>query len=121
MMMTTSTKSKFFRKQLRKNLSYLFNFCIIGILIGLLVFIFCQKEQNLKVQSIKVNSGWGYSITNNNKTIIKQTIIPAVSKSKSFQTEKEAITVGQLVVKKLKANLSPTITKNDLILLKIKL
>jgi hypothetical protein len=31
------------------------------------------------------------------------------------------LAVGQLVLKKLNSNLSPTITKNDLILLKIKI
>jgi hypothetical protein len=87
----------------------------------LLLFIFCQKEENLKVQSIKVNDGWGYCISNKKKIIIKQTFIPVISEYKSFQTQKEALTVGQLVLKKLETNLSPTITKNDLILLKIRI
>ncbi|QKJ62509.1 DUF4907 domain-containing protein [Flavobacterium sp. M31R6] len=121
MTMITNRKSKFFRKQLRKNLSYMFNLLIITFLIGLLIFIFCQKEKKLNVQSIKINHGWGYAITNNNQIIIKQTIIPAISEHKSFQTEKEAIAVGKLVIKKLNANKSPTITKNELILLKIRL
>jgi hypothetical protein len=70
---------------------------------------------------MKVTNGWGYQITNNDILIIKQSIIPVISNSKSFKTEKEALAVGQLVVKKLNANNSPTITKNDLILLKIKM
>jgi hypothetical protein len=118
--MTTSPENKFFWKQFQKNLSYLFNLCIITFLLGLLLFIFCEKKENLKLQSIKVNDGWGYVISSNKKIIIKQTVIPVISKYKSFQTEKEALTVGQLVLKKLETNLSPTITKNDLILLKIK-
>lgn len=120
MMTTTSCKSKFFRKQIRKNLSYIFNLFIITFLIGLLIFIFCQKEKSLNVQSIKTNQGWGYTITNNNRIIIKQTVIPVISEHKSFLTEKEAMTVGQLVIKKLNANKSPSITKNELILLKIR-
>jgi hypothetical protein len=117
---TTSTKNKFFWKHFQKNLFYLFNLCIIIFSIGLLIFVFTQKEQDLKVESIKVGHGWGYSITYNDKLIIKQTSIPVISEYKSFKTEKEALAVGQLVVKKLNANLSPTITENDLILLKIK-
>jgi hypothetical protein len=119
--MTTNSKSKFFRKKLRKNLSYIFNLFIITFLIGLLIFIFCQKEKNLNVQSLKVNDGWGYAITNNNQIIIKQTVIPVISEHKSFLTEEEAMAVGQLVIKKLSTNKSPTITKNELILLKIRL
>lgn len=88
---------------------------------AILIFIFCQKENNLTVAALKINQGWGYVITNNDKIIIKQTVIPVISENKSFQTEKEAIAVGQLVVKKLETNLSPTITKKDLILLKIRL
>ena len=118
---TTNSKSKFFRKQLRKNLSSVFNLSIILFVIALLIFIFCQKEKSLNVQTIKINQGWGYTITNNNRVIIKQTVIPVISEHKSFQTEKEAMTVGQLVIKKLNANKSPTITKNELILLKIRL
>lgn len=94
---------------------------IIVFLIGFLFFIFCQKEENLKVQPLKTNTGWGYAISNDKKIIIKQTVIPVISTSQSFQTEKEAFQVGNLVLKKLRANLSPTITKNDLILLKIKI
>lgn len=122
--MTTTTntiKIKFFRDQFRKNLSIPFNASLIIILVALLLFIFCPKEKILNVKTIKLNPGWGYNITYNNHTIIKQTIIPAISQNKSFGTEKEALAVGQLVVKKLETNLPPTITKNDLILLKIKL
>ena len=90
-------------------------------IIGSVLFIFCRKEQDLKIQSIKTGNGWGYIIKNYNKTIIKQTIIPEISEFKSFKTEKEALAVGQLVLQKLNSNNSPTITKNDLILLKIKM
>ena len=90
-------------------------------MIGLLIFVFCQKKESLKIQSIKINNGWGYYITKNEKIIIKQTVIPVISKNKSFQTERDALSIGQLVLKKLDSNLSPTITKNDLILLKIKI
>jgi hypothetical protein len=119
--MTINTTNKFFWKKFQKNLSYTLNLCLIVFLIGLLIIVFYQKEQNLKVQSIRVANGWGYCIANNDKIIIKQTIIPVISESKSFKTEKEALAVGQLVLQKLDSNNSPTITKNDLILLKIKM
>jgi hypothetical protein len=119
--MTTSPKNKSFWKQFQKDLSYILNLCIITFLLGLLLFIFCERKENLKLQSIRVNDGWGYTISNNEKIIIKQTVIPVISEYKSFKSEKEALTVGQLVLKKMETNLSPTITKNDLILLKIKI
>ena len=118
--MTINTTNKFFWKKIQKNFSYNTNLYLIIFLIGLLIFTY-SGEENLKVQSIRVADGWGYSIANDDKIIIKQTIIPVISDSKSFKTEKDALAVGRLVLQKLSSNNSPTITKNDLILLKIKL
>ncbi len=120
MMITNKSNNKFFRKFLWKNLSFLLNLSLCIFITALLLFIFQKKEQDLIIQSIKTANGWGYVIKNNDKIIIKQSIIPAISNYKSFETEKEALAVGQLVVQKLDSNNSPTITKNDLILLKIK-
>lgn len=118
-MIINNTTNKFFWKKNQKNFSYLLNLCLIAFVIGLLTITFCQEKQDLKLQSIKINNGWGYVITNSGKIIIRQSVIPVISKSKNFNTEKEALAVGQLVLKKLKSDNSPTITKNDLILLKI--
>ncbi|PJJ09537.1 uncharacterized protein DUF4907 [Flavobacterium sp. 1] len=120
-MIINNSNNKFFWEKSQKNLSYILNLGLILFIIGLLLFIFCRKEHDLKIQSLKTINGWGYIIKNSDKIIIRQTIIPVISESKSFKTEKEALAVGQLVVKKLKSNNSPTITKNDLILLKIKM
>lgn len=80
----------------------------------------CNRKETLQLQSIKSGLGWGYTITYNEKIIINQTVIPVISYSKSFKSEEEALKVGNLVLQKLKDNLSPTVTKKDLILLKIK-
>ena len=81
----------------------------------------CTKNETLKVESFKTTSGWGYLLSYKNKIIIKQSIIPVINDTKSFSTEEDAIKVANLVAKKLKENNSPTVTKNDLILLKIKI
>jgi uncharacterized protein YehS (DUF1456 family) len=121
MMTTINHRIKFLRKNIRRNFIHLFNLYLITFLLGTIIFVFCKKEENLKVESIKTNNGWGYAILNNDKIIIKQTIVPAVSQHKCFQSEKEALAVGQLVVHKLKSDLAPTITKRDLVSLKIKI
>lgn len=120
-MIINKSNYKFFWGKTQKNFSYILNLSLIVFIIGLVLFIFCRKEQDLKIQSLKTINGWGYVIKNNDKIIIKQSIIPVISESKSFKTEKEALAVGQLVIQKLNSNNSPTITKNDLILLKIKM
>lgn len=86
-----------------------------------LQFTACTKSPALKTESFHTAFGWGYTVSYKNEVIIKQSIIPAINDTKSFATEKDALKVGNLVVKKLKQNISPSVTKNDLILLKIKL
>ncbi|MFH6995603.1 DUF4907 domain-containing protein [Flavobacterium sp. FlaQc-48] len=112
--MTTiiNTKRRFFWAKIQKNLLF---FLLV------LQFTACTKSEPLKTESFKTAWGWGYTITYKNEIIIKQSIIPAINDSKSFATEKDALKVANLVVTKLKKNISPTVSKNDLILLKIKL
>lgn len=111
-MTTITNTTQFFRAKIRKNLLFLFL---------VLQMIACTKNESLKVESFKTTSGWGYLISNKNKIIIKQSIIPVINDIKSFETEEDAKKVGNLVAKKLHGNNSPTVTKNDLILLKIKI
>ncbi|MET3029252.1 DUF4907 domain-containing protein [Flavobacterium sp. UW10123] len=87
----------------------------------LLLFTACAKKEALTSSSFKTNSGWGYTIAYKEKVLIKQSIIPVINNIKSFETEKDALKVADLVKQKLTQNLSPTVTKNELILLKIKL
>jgi len=91
------------------------------IVFVILLLASCAKKETLTTASFKTNSGWGYTIAYKEKVLIKQSIIPLISDTKSFETEDDALKVADLVKQKLKQNLSPTVTKNELILLKIKL
>ncbi len=93
----------------------------IKIIVVLFLFISCNSNEKYLVKSIKVKNGWGYTIAINDKIVIKQTLIPTVSNQVSFTTEDDALKVGNLVLERIKQNLSPTIAKNDLILLEIDL
>lgn len=91
------------------------------VVFTILFFIACAKKETLTTASFKTNSGWGYTIAYKEKVLIKQSVIPVISDTKSFETETDALKVADLVKQKLQQNLSPTVTKNELILLKIKL
>ncbi|URM38465.1 DUF4907 domain-containing protein [Flavobacterium anhuiense] len=110
--MTITNIKQFFWSNIQKNLM---------VFTVLLLFSACTKKEALTSASFKTNSGWGYSIAYKEKVLIKQSIIPVISDTKSFETESDALKVAELVKQKLKQNLSPTVTKNELILLKIKL
>jgi hypothetical protein len=110
---TTNTKRQFLRSKIRK---------ILVFVLMVIQFTACVKnEKTFKTESFRTTSGYGYSIILKNKIIIRQSIIPVINDTKSFSTEGDALKVADLVVKKLNQNISPTVTKNDLILLKIKL
>ena len=110
-MMTINTTKQFFWDKIQKNLRFL-------LLVLLLTS--CNKQSSFKIESFKTDNGWGYSIASRDKVLIKQSIIPVINKTKSFTTEEDALKVGNLVIEKLNKDLAPTVTKNDLILLKIK-
>ncbi|MFC5681654.1 DUF4907 domain-containing protein [Flavobacterium sp. MAHUQ-51] len=118
--MTINKKqSKFFWNTIQKNFS-LKKVKFLVLLSCLFLSIACNHKKELSLASIKTTTGWGYIIKLNDKVIIKQSIIPVIQNQKSFESEEEALKVGNLVLNKLKAKTSPTITKKDLILLSIK-
>ena len=88
-------------------------------IVVLLLLVSCKKSAEFEVKSFKVNEGWGYTIEINDKTIIKQSVIPTVSAQRSFKSEADALKVGNWVLKRIKQNLSPTVAKKDLILMEI--
>ncbi|WP_091492843.1 DUF4907 domain-containing protein [Flavobacterium phragmitis] len=110
-MMITNAKKHFWKSIQKCFLFFIF----------FLFFISCTKKEALTSASFQTNSGWGYTIAYKEKILIKQSVIPVISENKSFATEGDAMKVADLVKQKLKQNLSPAVTKKDLILLKIKL
>ena len=61
------------------------------------------------------NETFGYNILVNDKTIIHQPNIPAVSGNQGFQTREDAKKVGKLVIQKLRnKKFPPTITVDEL-------
>ncbi|WP_264552268.1 DUF4907 domain-containing protein [Flavobacterium sp. N2038] len=109
--MIINSKKQFFWSKIRKNLLFITVVLLISS---------CTQKEVFKIRSFKTNTGWGYTITYKNKTIIKQSVVPAISDNKSFSSEDDALKTGNLVIEKLRKKTSPTVTKNDLILLKIK-
>ena len=117
-MMKTNT-NLFFSRSIWENLLYRKGFYVV--LFSTLCIISCNKSDAYAIRPFKVEKGWGYIISIDNKIVIRQSVIPAVAENKSFQTQKEALKTANLVVGKLRQNLPPTITKKDLILLEIAL
>lgn len=72
-----------------------------------------QSEYSLKTFCVEGNE-WGYYIMKGGKIIIKQDIIPAISKKVSFQSEEDAKKTGNLVLQKLNSGNLPAVTIQEL-------
>ncbi len=86
------------------------------------LFLFsCTNNDHLKLKVLKTKENhWIYEIHYKDKKIIKQTIIPAVSGEKYFQSEADARRVGNFVLEKLKNNTRPVVSVEELKKLNIK-
>ena len=78
-----------------------------------------KLEERFTLSVYRVEGGWGYDILENNKIIIHQDIIPAISNKQPFQTATDARKTGQMVLKKIRGNQLPIITIEELIELNI--
>jgi hypothetical protein len=78
------------------------------------IVISCQPKDDWKADTYKTQSGWGYTISNSGKIYIKQSVIPVISENKSFKSKEDALQTASLVVEKLKAKKSPSVSKKEL-------
>lgn len=80
----------------------------------------CQKD-GMKIDVYKIDTGYGYKITQNGKILIKQNTIPSEPGGKKFCDSLDALKVGTEVMKLLHYDKVPAITGDDLNRLNIKL
>jgi hypothetical protein len=67
------------------------------------------------LHSFKIkDGGWGYEVLVNNKIYIHQDCIPAINSFKRFNTESEALSIGNRVVDKIKHGHKPSITVQEI-------
>ena len=72
------------------------------------------QEKPLYTHVFKTETGYGYSIIDHGKIIIKQEYIPAVASQLSFCSKEDAKNTGDLVLSKITKRMSPAITHEEL-------
>jgi len=97
---------------------------VILFLVSLIVFLISryynhQKEagnvSHLKAQTFQTSYGWGYDVMINDSVFIHQEFIPGVPGKQGFKTELQALSVGNLVVKKMNERKGfPTVNPKEL-------
>ncbi|WP_419212148.1 DUF4907 domain-containing protein [Maribacter sp. X9] len=73
-----------------------------------------SPKSSLHCETIRVKNGFGYKISNGEKVLILQEFIPGISGEQSFDTESQALSVGNLVIWKLENGKSPILKPSDL-------
>lgn len=73
------------------------------------------KKIEWTIETLPVNDGWGYIISQNGVPTIQQNRIPTLPKSFAFPSEQSALLVGNKVLEKLKNNTLPSILQSELI------
>lgn len=73
-----------------------------------------STNYSINLFCVDSGNGWGYDILENDKVIIHQDIIPAITESKPFLSMLEAKKVATLVIEKLEKKQKPYISIAEL-------
>lgn len=88
--------------------------CIVVVCVGDSKQDLKQEPYRLEVVQVKPY-GYGYHVLCNDRLVIKQPFIPAVSGKRTFSKAEDAERIGTLVMKRLSAGEDFAISRNDLL------
>lgn len=77
-------------------------------------FAVARRGQFYEVSLFKSGDGWGYDILRKEKVYIHQPFMPAVEGEEPFRDKKSARLTGRLVVKKIRKNQLPAVSKEEI-------
>lgn len=73
-----------------------------------------DADSSASVETFKIKGGWAYSIFIGKKEFIRQQNIPCIQGEIPFETEKQALKAGVLVLNKLKDRKVPSLNLKEL-------
>ena len=72
------------------------------------------QPQDIKLQTFKSDTGWGYNILIDDKIYVHQPHIPAIPGNRGFKSQEKALFVGNAVLTKVKNGIiPPSLTKEE--------
>lgn len=98
-------------------------FKIVLLSVSIILFFFGVVKYNnqsnkntfgLQAETIKIEEGYGYQITNNNIVLIRQEYVPAIQGKKVFLNTRDAKRVANLVMCKLTNKENPVVHIEEL-------
>ena len=85
---------------------------LFAVITGVLITL-AGRGHFYDVEIYKSGDGWGYDILKKEKVYIHQPFVPAVEGEVPFPDRKSAKETGRLVIKKIRNNESPALTKEE--------
>jgi len=93
----------------------------VGMLVTASAIILSKKNQQaandllpVDLRALKMADGWGYEVLVDKKVFIHQDCIPAISSFKKFDSEAEALLIGNKVADKIKHGYKPAVTLREI-------
>ncbi len=94
--------------------SYCISSCIL-VAVGLGIFITMNATKpGYELEILQEGDGWAYMVLLEETPVIYQKYMPAIEGNKVFNTKRAAKITGKMVLKKLRNNNSPCLTKSDI-------
>lgn len=95
---------------------------VIIFIIPIILFYFISERKNIKEEFYnkihsevyETNDGYGYKIISNNKVLIKQDFIPAISGNIPFDSYIDADNIAKLVIGRILSGQDPKVEKRDI-------
>ena len=104
----------------KRGIIFLLAFILTIILLWMGKMVFADVDKTYyTLNLVRVNDGWGYEIQKDNQPFIVQLNIPVVEGNKPFNKKYAAKKTGSLVLSKLQKGLSPSISIDELLKLRI--
>lgn len=88
---------------------------VVLLIVLLSIKVMNTKETfNYSIITFQIEKGWGYTIFNGEKIVIRQDIIPSIQERKHFKNKEDALSCGKIMLKKLQQHKIPSITVKEL-------
>lgn len=87
---------------------------LLSSLAALFFIVFFEGRDDTRLATYRSESGWGYSVSTEDKVVIMQPFIPAIEGRVPFETRRDARRAGEIVRERLIKGDNPSLSPEDL-------
>lgn len=87
---------------------------LLSSLAALLFVVFFTGRDETRLRTFRSEGGWGYYVTIRERMVIRQPFIPAIEGRIPFATRHDARKAGKIVIRKISAGVTPSVSAEEL-------